>query len=176
MKKAIETLLFAGGLVLASMSPIEDTSTAPPYKYEVYKPVYNNTVDVKLWGVSEKTEQATEESATTTEYSEDDILLLERVTMSEASVEPYDCKVATCVTVLKRAKKGKTISEVVYAPYQYSVADNGYPTAEVKEAVQDAIRMEGEYPDGMIYFRADRFHDFGTPYMVYGNHYFSLEN
>lgn len=172
MKKAIEKLLFVGGLVLASMSPIEDTTTAPPYKYEAYKPVYNHSVDVKLWGVSEKAEQTTE----TTEYSEDDILLLERVTMSEASVEPYDCKVATCVTVLKRAKKGKSISEVVYAPYQYSVADNGYPTAEVKAAVQDAIRMEEEYPDGMIYFRADRYHDFGKPYMVYGNHYFSLED
>ena len=44
--------------------------------------------------------------------------------MSETSIEPYECKVATAVTILKRAKMyDKTIYEVVYEPYQYSLAE-----------------------------------------------------
>ena len=109
------------------------------------------------------------------EYSEEEIALMERLTMSEAGVEPYECKVATLVTVLKRAKMyDKSIAEVIYEPWQYSLANNGKPTAEVKEAVIEAVEKEEEYPDNMIYFRADYYHPFGTPYMSVGNHYFSL--
>jgi len=110
------------------------------------------------------------------EYEEKEILLLERVTMSETSIESYECKVATAVTILKRAKMyNKSIEAVIYEPWQYSIADNGKPTEEVKKAVQDAILTESNYPDNMIYFRADRYHSFGSPYKQIGGHYFSLE-
>lgn len=109
------------------------------------------------------------------EYSEDELKLLERVTMSETSIEPYECKVATAVTILKRAKMyDKTIYEVVYEPYQYSLADNGAPTKEIKKAVLEAIQSADNYPDNMIYFRADYYHSFGIPYKQIGGHYFSL--
>jgi spore germination cell wall hydrolase CwlJ-like protein len=109
------------------------------------------------------------------EYDYNEILLLERLTMSETSLECYECKVATAVTVLKRAKMyNKSLSDVIYEPYQYSLADNGTPTAEVKRAVLEAIQTESDYPDSMIYFRAYYYHDFGTPYKQIGGHYFSL--
>lgn len=109
------------------------------------------------------------------EYDYSEILLLERLTMSETSLEPYECKVATAVTVLKRAKMyNKTIEQVIYEPWQYSLADNGAPTQEVKDAVQEAILTADNYPDTMIYFRAYYYHGFGVPYKQIGGHYFSL--
>lgn len=103
-----------------------------------------------------------------------DISLLERVVMSEASIESYETKVAVCETILNRANLyGISIEEVVTAPYQYSMAYNGDPTEEVKSAVKQALEYR-TYDTRMIYFREDYYHDFGVPYMNIGPMYFSL--
>lgn len=104
--------------------------------------------------------------------------LLMRVCMSECGGkygEPLEGKVAVVETILNRCEiYDKTIEEVVYEPYQYSVADNGEPDETVREAVD--IALSGNmYPDDMIYFRTNHYHSFGIPYRQIGSHYFSLE-
>ena len=171
VKLIITTLIMA----LLSISPTEPRTENEPYMAVNHTQPNQHTVNVKLCGTDEL-DIAENKEDKLLEYTEEEILLLERVTMSETSIEPYDCKVATCVTILKRGKMyNKAIEEVIYEPYQFSFADNGKPTDEVKRAVVDAIENEGNYPDNMIYFRADYYHDFGVPYKQIGGHYFSLK-
>lgn len=112
------------------------------------------------------------------EFSKQDIALLERVTMSESGNQPFDGKVAVAQTVINRLHSGSfgdSISDVVYSKYQYSTADNGCPNDEVIAAVQKAIN-ESPYPDDMIYFRQDYYHEWAVDYRKIGAHFFSLSN
>ena len=127
------------------------------------------TIDV----TGEQTENEYLYCVTDEEYN-----LLLRVCMSECGGkygEPLDGKIAVVETILNRSEiYGKTIEEVVYEPYQYSVADNGEPDETVRKAVDIAL-ISNTYPDDMIYFRSGYYHSFGTPYRQIGNHYFSLK-
>lgn len=171
MKKFIYTAGTAIIMAIGSISPVEPEIEVEPYmtvhrSEEVEKPIEKPV----LWGTDKLNKEEKE-----LEYSEEDILLMERVTMSEASVEPYEGKVMVAKTIINRSKLyGQTIEEVVYAPYQYSFSDNGKPTEEVKQAVQDAIN-DTELPEDLIYFRQGSYHNFGTPYMEVGTHYFSCK-
>lgn len=113
-----------------------------------------------------------------TKVTQKEYNLLLRVCMSECGGkygEPLDGKIAVVETVLNRSEiYGKSIEEVIYEPYQYSLANNGEPDETVEQAVDIALR-ENIYPDDMIYFRTDYYHSFGTPYQQIGNHYFSLK-
>lgn len=113
-----------------------------------------------------------------TKVTPEEYRLLLRVCMSECGGkygEPLDGKIAVVETILNRCDiYGKTIEEVIYEPYQYSVANNGEPDETVEQAVDIALR-ENIYPDDMIYFRTANYHTFGTPYQKIGNHYFSLK-
>ena len=113
-----------------------------------------------------------------TNVAPEEYQLLLRVCMSECGGEygePLDGKIAVVETILNRSEiYGKTIEEVIYEPYQYSVANNGEPDETVIEAVDIAL-SSNTYPDDMIYFRAGYYHSFGEPYQQIGNHYFSLK-
>lgn len=113
-----------------------------------------------------------------TKVTPEEYNLLLRVCMSECGGkygEPLEGKIAVVETILNRSEiYGKSIEEVIYEPYQYSLADNGEPDETVEQAVDIALR-ENIYPDDMIYFRTDYYHSFGTPYQQIGNHYFSLK-
>lgn len=119
-----------------------------------------------------------EEESEPVAIREDEYNLLLRVCMSECGGkygEPLAGKIAVVETILNRCEiTGKSITEVVYEDNQYSTADNGYPDETVKEAVDYALSVN-TYPDNMIYFRTEHYHDFGVPYRQIGNHYFSLK-
>ena len=110
-------------------------------------------------------------------YSESDVLLLERVTMSEAGDLSFDCQVAVAQTILNRLSfggYGDSIPAVVYSPHQYSVANNGEPTNQVKSAVQEAIHNP-TYPTNMLFFREYHYHSFAVKYKLIDGMYFSLQ-
>lgn len=113
-----------------------------------------------------------------TKVTPEEYNLLLRVCMSECGGkygEPLEGKIAVVETILNRCDiYGKTIEEVIYEPYQYSVANNGEPDETVEQAVDIALR-ENIYPNDMIYFRTGNYHTFGKPYQQIGNHYFSLK-
>ena len=110
-------------------------------------------------------------------FSEKDIAILERVTMSEASTQDFEVQVAVAQTVINRLHMGKfgsSIEEIVYSPRQYSTADNGDPTDRVIRAVQEAINNM-PYPSDMVYFRENYYHKWAKNYKKLGVLYFSLE-
>lgn len=140
----------------------------------MHEKAQNDVETVLVEEIPTETEKALKNENTQL-YSDYDISLLERVVMSEASIESYQCKIAVCETILNRSELyGSSIEEIVTAPYQYSMADNGQPTEEVKQAVQQAINQR-TYDTNMIYFREDYYFSFGTPYMNIDSMYFSCK-
>ena len=178
MKKIGTVILMTIFFVALSCEPVEPQETTEPYMAVSHKMPEQHEVNVVLWGTDKRevnTNFTINREDKDSEYSEEEILLMERVVMSESSTEPFEGKVAVAKTILNRAKMyNMSIEQVVYQPYQYSFADNGMPTEEVKRAVTKAIN-DTEYPEDMIYFREGRYHDFGIPYQQIGRHYFSRE-
>jgi hypothetical protein len=110
-------------------------------------------------------------------FSKNDINLLARVTMSEASTQSFDVQVAVAQTIVNRLHMGifgDTIYEIVYEPNQYSTADNGAPNKQVIDAVTEAI-THPPYPPDMVYFRENYYHKWALDYKKIGVFYFSLE-
>lgn len=111
-------------------------------------------------------------------YTQEEIDLMARVVMSEASILPIEGKQAVAQTVLNRLESGHwgdTISEVIYYPYAYSTADNGAPSEDCYYAVMGAIDYPNAFPTDMYYFRTDYPHSFGYEYLIIGNTYFNTE-
>lgn len=109
--------------------------------------------------------------------TQEDIDLMARCVMSEASVLPLDGKTAVAATIINRFYSDKfpnNIEAIITAPKQYSTQDNGDPDAECYEAVDTALRYDC-FPPDMYYFRAGHYHTFGYPYCQIGNTYFSTE-
>lgn len=111
------------------------------------------------------------------EFSDEDIALIARVTMSEASTQSFEVQVAVAQTVINRVHSGNfgnTVSDVIYSENQFSTADNGEPFAQIYEAVNEAI-TNMPYPYDMYYFRQWYYHKWAKDYMKLGVLYFSLE-
>lgn len=111
------------------------------------------------------------------EFSKDDIDLMARVVMSEASILPIDGKQAVAATILNRYRSAEfpdTISGVIYAPGQFSTQDNGEPNEDCYTAVYAAIKYDC-FPKNMYYFRRGHYHWWAHDYCQIGNTYFSTE-
>ena len=82
--------------------------------------------------------------------------------------------VAVATTVLNRADYyDMTIEQVVTAKNQYSYPYTGVIKHECYRAVEIAKENRDLFPATMMWFRTKHYHDFGTPYMQIGDHYFS---
>ena len=113
------------------------------------------------------------------EVTEEEIDLMARVVMSEASTLSSDAKQAIATTIVNRVRDKEsdfrnqdTVTAVVYHANAYSTADNGTPNEDCYEAVYNALIYEA-FPADMFMFREDYFHEQGTPYMKIGTTYFS---
>lgn len=112
-------------------------------------------------------------------YSEEEIDLIALVTMAEAEGESELGKRLVIDTILNRVESDRfpnTVNEVVYQSGQFESMWNGRAerceiTDEIRELVREEI-SERIY-DEILYFRADYYHNFGTPVVAVGNHYFS---
>lgn len=109
------------------------------------------------------------------DVTDEEIALMERVVMSEASVCDVDIKFAVASTIVNRVLSDKfpnTVTEVINFPNAYSTADNGEPTEDCKMVVEWALKYKA-FPDNMVYFRTGHYHDFGYALFKLGNMYFS---
>lgn len=112
----------------------------------------------------------------------DDFELMGKTVFAEAKTEEFEGQVAVAEVILNRVESGNfpdTVEEVIKQDGAFSSWGNGSVEAaplddECLEAVQGAVN-ERIFPDAVVYFREGRFHSFGTPYTVIGNHYFSSE-
>lgn len=150
------------------------------YKKTSLEKQFKHDIDMKFqeWMEEQETEEA-EEPKYLIDVTQEDIDLMARVVMSEASILSYDAKQAIAQTIVNRVRTDfrdfrnqNSVSEVVYHPNAYSTQDNGEPNEDCYRAVEAALMYEG-FPTDMFWFREDHYHNFGTPYCHIGTTYFS---
>lgn len=104
--------------------------------------------------------------------TDDDIIAA--IVMSESGNQDMLGKVAVATTVLNRSDYfGLTIEQVANAKNAYSYPYYGVITADCYRAVEIARENRDLFPSTMMWFKTKDYHDFGTPYMQIGDHYFS---
>ena len=112
--------------------------------------------------------------------SEEDIELIALVTMGEAEGECEEGKRLVIDTILNRVDYDlyfpNTVKDVIYQRNQFECVTNGrLNRCYVDEYFCQLVREELEYRTNydVMYFRADRYGEYGTPMFQVGNHYFS---
>lgn len=105
--------------------------------------------------------------------------LLERCVMAEGGGESYECQVAIACVIINRVISDKypdSVDGVIKQKGQFStwpkMIKRMIPTNEVKQAVREALTSE-VIPENVLYFRASRYHKWGSRYCRIGNTYFS---
>lgn len=108
-----------------------------------------------------------------------DIDLVARCIEAEAGTEDLDGKrlVADCIYNMADAPEyPDNVTDVIMLPGAFSVVESGRIwTVTPSEDSYTAAYMEIENRISweIMYFRAGRYHNFGTPWGKWGNHYFS---
>lgn len=101
----------------------------------------------------------------------------------EAGDQSIETQIMTALTILNRLTDDdypNTVREVIYQSEQYSVTQwtdfekYGWTTS-VEQAVTYALEVN-EYPKDMFFFRTEHYHEFGQPYKVSDDLYFSTAN
>lgn len=111
----------------------------------------------------------------------DDAVLIAKLVLAEAEGEPEMGKRLVIDTVLNRLDSSdfpNTVYDVVYQPYHYDPAWDG--RIELFSELDDAFKLvvdeiHNRTNSEVLYFRTDKFHEFGTPMEQVGNHYFSTK-
>ena len=111
--------------------------------------------------------------------SNEDIELLALITMAEAEGENEEGKRMVIDTILNRVDSERfdnTISEVIYAPNQFTSMWNGrvdecYVADDIYQLVIEELTNRTNYD--VLYFTAYQYGAYGTPMFQIGNHYFS---
>ena len=111
----------------------------------------------------------------------DDAVLIAKLVLAEAEGEPEMGKRLVIDTVLNRLESEdfpNTVYDVVYQPYHYDPAWDGRINlfSELDDAFKLVVdEIHNRTNSEVLYFRTDKFHEFGTPMEQVGNHYFSTK-
>lgn len=111
----------------------------------------------------------------------DDAVLIAKLVLAEAEGELEMGKRLVIDTVLNRLDSSdfpNTVYDVVYQPYHYDPAWDG--RIELFSELDDVFKLvvdeiQHRTNTEVLYFRTDKFHEFGTPMEQVGNHYFSTK-
>lgn len=112
-------------------------------------------------------------------YSDEEIDLIALVTMAEAENQPEEGKRLVIDVVLNRVESPRfanTVTDVIYAPNQFTSMTNGrvdrcYVQSDIVQLVKEEIVSRSN--SDVLYFRSGHYHNFGTPIVHVGSHYFS---
>lgn len=111
-----------------------------------------------------------------TEY---EVELLSTLVYLEGGGESFECQKNIASTVINRMLTSDyTLSEILYANNQYSVASRlaySSPSESCEEAVMEVLNNGATLPIYVTFFRADYYHEWGdqVPYCNVDNTYFS---
>ena len=111
----------------------------------------------------------------------DDAVLIAKLVLAEAEGEPEMGKRLVIDTVLNRLESEdfpNTVYDVVYQPYHYDPVWDG--RIDLFSELDDTFKLvvdeiQHRTNSEVLYFRTDKFHEFGTPMEQVGNHYFSTK-
>lgn len=111
--------------------------------------------------------------------SDSEIDLVALVTMAEAEGEPDEGKRLVIDVILNRLDSPRfanTINGVIYAKNAFECMWNGrvnrcHVRDDIRQLVMEELINRTNYE--VLYFRTNHYHNFGTPVLSIGNHYFS---
>lgn len=126
-------------------------------------------------------------------FTEEEIKMLQKVTMAEAGNQSKECQLMVATTVLNRVKSNlfpNTIKEVIFEKnnnglYQFSCVEDGnyakaIPTEKVILTVEEALFNYANgiyiYPEDMLYFNSIGYFSWANDYQKVGAMYFSLQD
>lgn len=119
-----------------------------------------------------------EPAADIREITEGERDLMAAIVYAEAGNQDLDGKRYVASTVLNRVDSDKfpnDITSVIFQPYQFWT--KGFPKnfSDIPEECYQAVDLEciEQINTEVLYFRASRYHSFGTPVLQHGNHFFS---
>lgn len=131
--------------------------------------------------VIEVVEETVEEVEQTHGVSDEEIDLLALVTMAEAEGESEEGKRLVIDTILNRVDSElkyfpDTITDVIYQKNAFSSMWNGrvdrcYVKDDIRQLVIEELNDRTNYE--VMYFRAGKYSNYGTPMFSVGHHYFS---
>lgn len=169
---AFMTACFLAMLVLAwkiCQIPEEYEELGEPI---VYQPIEEAEEPVEE--IEEVIEEPIEEEPEVYVHMTDDDIIA-AVVMSEAGNQEMVGKVAVAAVILNRADYFDiTVEQVVSAKNQFSYPYYGKIDESAYKAVEIARKNRDLFDSNMLYFRTKHYHEFGEPYIVVGDHYFSL--
>lgn len=142
----------------------------------VKAPEYTNTAHVET--IEVKTLVKVEEEPEPM-MSAEDIELIAKITMAEAEGECEEGQRLVISTILNRLDSEhfpNTVSEVIYQTNQFECVWNGradkcYPSYYICKLVEE--ELESRTNSEVMFFRAGKYSNYGTPMLSVGNHYFS---
>ena len=163
---------------VANFDTIENYGfSALDYEYEEVTVVENEVETVTEPAPEPIPEPVVEESR----FTEDEIFLITWCMVGEAEGEPEEGKRLVIDVILNRIDSSRhpnTAYEVIYAKNQFEAMSNGRAerckhkvTEEMIQLVREEI--ESRTNNRVLYFRTKHYHNFGTPEVHVGNHYFS---
>lgn len=186
MKDLKNIIFMVGGFVLLSIYTVRATDNP--------KIIPESIVSVTSVESSEEIQESEtetfifEESTTEVEsthtadvriISDDELELLALVTMAEAEDESELGKRLVIDTVLNRVDSShfpNTITDVIYQKHQFTSMWNGrYKKTYVDDYVRNLVleELKDRTNSDVIFFRMDRYSDYGTPLFKEDGHYFS---
>ena len=175
-------LIFAAAcaLIIALLMMIEEPKAAKASVKDIVKAEETEEQQIVLGRVIQAREDSPMEVVEwEVDVTLEELELMSRVVMSEASTVPYIGKVGVAKVLINRLKDGRwgdTMMNVINYPNAFSTADNGDVTDECREAVLQALEGGAVFPEDMLYFRSGYYHDIAHPYMQIDNLYFSTLN
>ena len=107
------------------------------------------------------------------EYDPADIVLIGKVVQHEAGNQSDLGKRLVCDTILNRVESENfpnTVYEVINQPGQYCNPKK-FPPDDMYKLVAEEIYTRTNHE--VLWYRTKRYHKYGTPLVVEGNHYFS---
>lgn len=109
------------------------------------------------------------------EVTDEELNLMARVVMSEASILSLEGKqlVATTIVLRMLSPDFKNTLQEVIDEGCYSTQDNGDPNEDCYTAVRAALTYPYAFGDNLFYFRTGHPHEFADFYTQVGNTYFS---
>lgn len=127
-----------------------------PIKY-IIPDIMANKIEEPVQMMTEE-EEASE--AAESPFTEEELLLLAKITMVEAGYEPYEGQLAVVNVILNRLKDPRfpdTIRDVIYAPNQFPPAHNGLldkaePSESVWRAVREAVAGNNNVENAVYFY------------------------
>lgn len=140
----------------------------------------NNSIEenVEIVDIPEVVEEEEPVTSDAT-YTDDEIDLISIITMAEAEGESELGQRLVIDVILNRVESGSfpsTVNGVIYQKNQFTCtydgrADRCYVKDEIRALVLEEI--ESRTNSEVLFFRAGQYHNFGTPVIQEGKHYFS---